>query len=110
MKYLKLDEWKEGEITEYGFKVENGVLIGNGGAWSVKSIQSIRAKVASTSGFWEAIGWNYARIVTIMIDGQEIEILRVEGSILDSSEDRQLKWQACSQIVHLVTEFMQKET
>jgi hypothetical protein len=109
MKYLKLDEWKEGEITEYGFKVERGILTGGSGAWPIKNISSIRAKEAPKSGFWETIGWNSARTVTIMIDGQEIEILRVENSVLDSAETHHLKFQVCSQVVHLVTEFMQKE-
>lgn len=110
MEYLKLTDWKEGEITECGFKVECGILSGNRGAWPIKSIRSIQHKEAPTSGFWEAIGWSSASTVTIMIDGQEIEILRIEKSILDDAETNHRKWQVCSQVVYLVTEFMQKET
>lgn len=109
MKYLKLSEWKEGEITEYGFKVERGILTGGGGAWPIKNIRSIQSKEAPKSGFWEAIGWNSARTVTIMIDGQEIEILRVETSFFDNAETNHRKWQVCCQVVELVTQFMQKE-
>ena len=109
MKYLKLDEWKEGEITEYGFKVERGILTGNSGAWPIKSIRSIQCKEAPKSLLWDAIGWSSAHAGTTIIDGQEIEIMRLESSVLEGSDAKVFRWQMCSQVVGLVQQFMKQE-
>lgn len=83
--------------------------MGNGGAWPIKSIRSIQYKEAPTSGLLEAIGWSSAYCVVVIIDGQEIEILRLESSVLDGSEAKLLRWQMCRQVVNLVQQFMKKD-
>ena len=109
MKYLKQSEWKEGEFTEYGFKVESGILTGNSGAWPIKSIRSIQCKEAPKSGLWETLGWSSTYCVSAIIDGQEIEIMRLESSVLEGSEAKLLRWQMCSQVVSLVQQFMKQD-
>ena len=103
---LNISVWEEGEVTAYGFKVEEGVLSGNGGAWPIKNIGSIQCKEAEKSGFWESIGWGSAICVSVLIEGKEFIILRIEHGLFEGIDVWFEKWQKCNEVVDLVKHFM----
>lgn len=107
--HLSKKAWKEGEMTAYGFSVQEGLLSGGNGAWPIKKITAVQYNEASGSGILGSLGWGTAMCVSIVMDGKTIEILKVESSPLDGEDARHLKWQMCNQVVNLIESFLRKK-
>ena len=108
--HLNKQRWKEGETTAYGFSVQDGLLTGGSSAWPIKKITAVHYNEATSSGLLGSLGWGKAMCVSIMMDGNEVEILRVESSPLDGEDARHLKWQMCNQVVNLIKSFLKEKS